>query len=390
MVPRATKINPSMLRWARERAGYTVDDIAQRRGVSAHQVLDWEHGNRFPTWRQLEILAWHDYHRSTTFFFLDNPPDEKDVGQEFDRLPTAKLVELHPDTLLAVRQGQERQDHLSQLFSEEENRAPTDLTGLTGDVTPIEDSMAVAAAVRHRLNLGRQDHIPQIWNYRRQVLAPYRVLVEEMGAWVFKRSFKQKDITGFCMSHDRFPVIFLNCAESQDRQIFTLFNQLAHLTFKFNHLERQDDRYYLPDLVGTDRTIEMGCNEYARTFDWQVGAGGVAVQDVHPFSDLPDHVISIDFTPSVTFSRLGSATGVSPKQARRSEPDFRRVTNIREPDSRQGRGGYYAIKQSHLGERYIDAVFQAFNDERIAEHQLSEFLGVKGLHVERLAHYVQG
>ncbi len=113
MVVRATKINPAMLRWARERAGYSVDEVARRRRVSSHRILNWESGEQFPTWRQLEGLAYWDYHRSPTMFFRDSPPDEKYLDQEFDRLPTATLDCLEPDTRYAVRQARMRQDDLS-------------------------------------------------------------------------------------------------------------------------------------------------------------------------------------------------------------------------------------------------------------------------------------
>ena len=116
MVIRATKINPEILRWARERAGYSIEDIARRRRVSPERVREWESGESFPTWKQFTKLAHEDYHRGTVFFFFRDLPEEKTVAERFPRLPPAMLADLCPDTLYAVRQASYRQEHLAELL----------------------------------------------------------------------------------------------------------------------------------------------------------------------------------------------------------------------------------------------------------------------------------
>ena len=116
MVVRATGINPEMLRWARERAGYSIEEVARRRRVPPERVKEWEAGKSFPTWKQLKQLAFKDYHRGTVFFLFKDPPEEKTVAERFHRLPAEMLADLHPDTLYAVRQARYRQDDLVELL----------------------------------------------------------------------------------------------------------------------------------------------------------------------------------------------------------------------------------------------------------------------------------
>ena len=50
-------INPSILTWARERAGLAVSGIAAKIKVKPEQVLLWERGERRPTLRQAQLFA---------------------------------------------------------------------------------------------------------------------------------------------------------------------------------------------------------------------------------------------------------------------------------------------------------------------------------------------
>ena len=56
---RKVKLNdPALLTWARESAGYSVDDVADWfKTKSAADIRAWENGRDAPTYRQLEKFA---------------------------------------------------------------------------------------------------------------------------------------------------------------------------------------------------------------------------------------------------------------------------------------------------------------------------------------------
>ena len=67
-------INPSVLKWARERKHYLHIDIVRKlhaKSVTERVLIDWEEGRNFPTYPQLEKLA--DYYKVpvAVFFFLN-------------------------------------------------------------------------------------------------------------------------------------------------------------------------------------------------------------------------------------------------------------------------------------------------------------------------------
>ena len=406
MVIRATKINPAMLRWARERAGYSVDEVAKRQRVSPSLMMDWESGKRFPTWRQLERLAYQQYYRSPTLFFMETPPDEKYIDQEFERLPSALLASLHPDTLHAVREARLRQGDLTILLptcSKDEGPAIGDLSSeaerwrepdqfvyalhrnLRSSLAQVQRETGNAneppeAPIDPRprgpvdldgflVTASHSEPIDPFW--RSDTFEYRRNLLEGTGVWVFLRPFKQKGVNGFCLNHDRFPVIYLNSAQDRDERILTMLNQWAHIAFDFNHIELSEHPRYDEELTGVERNIEIACRWFA-----SIQSGSAAQsEDGSPMNSV--EFAGIGRIRSISFSSLKWQTN---EIIRDEMPSRTRPAIPKNPS----RGGYYAIQKLCLGVKYIRTAFEAFEAERIDEHQLSSILGVKGRYLQRL------
>lgn len=66
----ALPINPGVLSWARERAGYSLDEAAG----SFKRIASWEAGEGGPTYPQLEQLAEKFGLPIAVFFFPAPPP----------------------------------------------------------------------------------------------------------------------------------------------------------------------------------------------------------------------------------------------------------------------------------------------------------------------------
>jgi len=66
-----------MLRWARERANYEVDDVAYKMNTSVDVIIAWESGVDSPTYVQLEKHTFKIYHRPVELFFFPEPPQEE-------------------------------------------------------------------------------------------------------------------------------------------------------------------------------------------------------------------------------------------------------------------------------------------------------------------------
>jgi transcriptional regulator with XRE-family HTH domain len=100
--PRAD-IDPSLLRWARESIGYSIEDAATKlklRG-GAKQLEAWEAGEGGPTVAQLRKAA-QIYRRPLAVFFLPEPPRDFQAMQDFRRVPGAEAGRWSPNLHSAV------------------------------------------------------------------------------------------------------------------------------------------------------------------------------------------------------------------------------------------------------------------------------------------------
>ena len=345
MVVRASGINPAMLRWARERAGYSIEEVARRRRVPPERVKEWETGKSFPTWKQLKQLAYQDYHRGTVLFLLNDPPEEKTVAEHFPRLPAETLTNLYPDTLYAVRQAQMRQDDLAELLGPDEAGERFILSDLRGEVDAANpDKLAVA--VREYLGIDLND--PEGISDSAYTFEGFRSRVEDAGVWVFKRTFRQKDVAGFCLGDDTYPVIYVGNGQDKVRQVFTLFNELAHLLFGFNHIQRSDKENYLPALAKDSLTIEDACNQFADEF-------------CDDFERSPCYLFRYEY----------AASGYDESANDMGDREF-----------------YYTVQGANLGRKYLRVAFNAFEEQQIEESDLASFLGVRGHHLDGLENYI--
>src|SRR5882757_1826036 len=94
-------INPAMLTWAREQAGYSLADAARKLGIDEARLQGLESGEEIPTFARLLDMADH-YKRPVSLFYLKQPPKGWQPIQDFRRLPGGGFS---PQLTYAIRQA---------------------------------------------------------------------------------------------------------------------------------------------------------------------------------------------------------------------------------------------------------------------------------------------
>lgn len=377
MPDRATGINPAMLRWAREQAGYpTVAPVASRLQRPAAVIEAWESGAEFPTWRQLERLALELYHRPTALFFFPEPPEEPAPAAEFRRLPETALNDLEPDTWLAVRQARARLLDLAELAQFDDSAERQILRDLGAAAAP---NRAAELAGKVRDYLGVDLDAQMGWPSVDAALEHWREAVQAAGVWVFKRSFKQQDVAGFCLDDARHPLLYLNNGQPKTRQIFTLFHELAHLLFEFNHLERTNVEHYVAAMSGHDREVEIACNGFAgellapsehfREYAGPALSGGVTD------AALAKLAHSYRVSREVILRKARNENWISDRAYGEWVSEWNQA-NI-ENSGRGGGGSYYANQGTYLGQKYTGLAFRGYYLGAYDIDQLADYLEVK-------------
>ena len=258
MAERVTGIQTSVLEWARKSQGLSIEEVARKLNRDAADIIAWENGNAAPTYAQLETLAYKIYKRPLAVFFLPQPPAEHEPEREFRTLPDFDLEELTADTRYQIRFAHFLQLSLKELNDDRNRAAHVIFRDMA--LSTERDLAAQAAAIREYLDISLTAQVR--WRSSDVALKAWRNSVEEAGVYVFKHAFKERQISGFCLLDDEFPVIYLNNSTSKTRQIFSLFHELGHLLFHINGISKFDRRY-IAQLPQPERRIEQFCNAFA-------------------------------------------------------------------------------------------------------------------------------
>ena len=371
-------IQPQVLKWARERAGYSLDEVARAMNKEVAVVEAWEEGPDTPTYVQLEKLAYQIYKRPLATFFLPEPPPEPDLKKSFRTLPEFEIETLSADTRFALRYARSMQLSLTELT----NGVNPSERKIFQDITLSKKSNInhVAAQVRHYLGVSLSDQTS--WDSAEEALKFWREHVEQVGMFVFKRSFKQKDVSGFCLLDNTFPIIYLNNSTAKTRQIFTLFHELAHILIQVNGITKLDDGY-IDDLPKNERDIEVTCNRFAAEF---LVPSRDFVQRIHN-ADFDDATISslADFykvSREVILRKFLERGLVSRHSYEAKAKKWAKEYLTSKPES--SGGNYYRTQATYLGNKYLGLVFGQYYHGRLSIEQAAEYLGVKTTSVSGL------
>jgi Zn-dependent peptidase ImmA (M78 family) len=365
-------INPNVLKWARETAGMAVDDVVERmkrKGVTAETVRSWEHGESSPSYTQLERLAYEIYKRPLALFFFPKLPQEETPKQSFRTLPDYEIQRLPTRIRFLIRKGRVMQLNLAELYDNVNPASEQIVRELSFE--PGDSSEEMAAVVRRYL--GKDLAEQKQWSNSEEAFNAWRDTLEEHGVFIFKDAFRVEAFSGFCLYDEQFPIIYVNNSKPINRQIFTLFHELAHLLFRTGGIDtRLED--YLDYLKGDSRRIEVLCNRFTGEFlvpgdDFAQRIKGLVIEDTS-IQNLADiyHV-----SREVILRKL-----IDRKLVNQAYYDEKIWAWARGPKTGSGKGGnYYRAKGVYLGERYLGQAFSRYYQNRISVEQLADYLGVK-------------
>ena len=213
-------------------------------------------------------------------------------------------------------------------------------------------------------------------------MARWRERVEAIGVFVFKRSFKQQGVSGFCLIDPQFPIICVNNSTAKTRQIFTIFHELAHILVRSSGITKTDN-IYISSLSSEERSIEVFCNAFAGEFLVPSSDFDLRFDRQQPVEDSTTELARYyNVSREVVLRKLLDRGIVS--QEHYEEMAQRWIEEFEE-SRKSGRGGdYYATQAAYLGDRYLNLVFSHYNEGNVSLQELASYLGIKAKSVEGL------
>ena len=202
------EIKPGMLRWARERAGLSVNTLTER----FPKFEAWEQGTVHPTLNQMELFA-SITHVPIGYLFLPEPPIEVVPIPDFRTTSNARLDRPSPDLLEMVYICQQRQEWYHD-YARASGEAPLPFVGSVRETSNIEETAATMRSAL-RFDLDERRRMPT-WT---DALRSFIEQADAIGVLIMcsgvvlnntHRPLDPEEFRGFAMADNLAPMIFIN------------------------------------------------------------------------------------------------------------------------------------------------------------------------------------
>ena len=220
-------VKPELLRWARERAGITQEDLATK----FRKLPEWENGEVKPTLKQLEAFA-RTVHVPFGYLFCSEPPEEAVPIPDFRTLGGKAVTRLSPNSLETIYSCQGRQSWYRDYARV--NGEPE--LSFVGSVSTRASPTSVAAQMRDALafDIAARSEC-RTWPdalrlfIRQADAAGVLVMVSGIVMSNTHRRLDPAEFRGFALCDAIAPLVFVNGTDTKAAQMFTLAHELAHI-----------------------------------------------------------------------------------------------------------------------------------------------------------------
>ncbi|WP_300340248.1 XRE family transcriptional regulator [Accumulibacter sp.] len=383
----AAPINPALLVWARETAGYSVEAAAGKLGLKPEKLDAIERGNPLPSFAQVKKAA-DVYKRPLAVFFLPQAPETQTAVHDFRLQPGVSQRPYAPRLNAEIRQARLRREDALELSREIEQEIPAFQQQASIDEAPE----AVAVRVRQFLGIA----LDRQFAFRRtdDALKAWKAAVEAQSVLVFETSrIPQEEMRGVSLPGDVLPIVILNGGDVHAGRIFTLLHELTHLFLRQGGV---CDMVPIED-GSPDARVEAFCNAVAGNVLVPVEAllsalprQGVQAWTMEEFDDLARHfsvsryvilrrLLTVGGTTQAHYHNISAKLDEEQQQAR----DKSRGESVGGPPP-----SVMAVR--NLGRPFVRLVLDAYAQDRIALATASDYLGVKIRHLSRIESLVFG
>ena len=371
-------IQPAVLRWARDSAGYSLRQAADKIGVEKWYLELAESGGELLTLREAERAA-EAYERPLAALFVPSPPDEEPQEVQFRRLPGTPEPPWGPEIQLVARKVTERQ--LTALDIYEVMEEPPPWLSYVEQFAAVE-SPDLAARTRKLLGVSRDEQ----HSWTQDTYAPlraWRSAVEELGVLVMQDGPVPVDeMRGFAsIEPHAVPAVLINNKDDPRARAFTLIHEFAHIVLAARG-----------ELTPGERT-ERWCEEFAGRVlmpaDWLREEYVTASPAPSPLARVQEVASSFHVTPLAAAVRL-ARTEVAPRHEIEAVIKELRGRSFDDRED-EGGGSYYVNQIARFGPAYLRLVFTALDAQAVTLPTASALLdGVRVKYFEPLRDRLEG
>ncbi len=388
-------VNPQILVWARETAGYDLPEAAKKlaftdgkRATAAEKLAAYESGESLPS-RSLLLKMSKQYRRPLLTFYLGEPPARADRGKDFRTLRYAVDPSLNGIVDALVRNIKARQQIVREaLLSEQEHQPLTFIgsyrmeQGVCGLVKKIRENTAVDLGV-YREKKTQED----AFKYLRQqieALGIFSILTGNLGS--HHTNLSTEIFRGFAIADSIAPFVVINDQDAKTAWPVTLLHEVAHLWLGTTGISGS---------VAESR-VEQFCDKVASEFLLPE----VELRDEFPYGALGNFDTSVEAisyfaserkvsSSLIAFRLLGRKAITQAKFNDLSKHFYERWRATQESQRKKAKitsGGpsYYVLKRFRNGSALVDTSERLMRSGELSTTQAAKVLGVRPLKVDNL------
>lgn len=229
-------ITPDVLKWARNRCGFTHDELAKKLKIKPEKLKSWEikTDTAKPTMRQVKEIARRTY-IPFGYLLLDKPPREEFPFTDF-RMGRDKKVKKDDVHLYDfVHSIIYKKDWYEAYLADQQINYNSD--EYQGKFTLNDDPIKIAQSIQNWLGLDDVSH-NQPRGKPDRFWPNFVSAAEKAGLWIMRtgtvgtstsRIIPEKLCRGLAIKGQYNPVIWVNSRLSKAARIFTLAHELSHI-----------------------------------------------------------------------------------------------------------------------------------------------------------------
>jgi Zn-dependent peptidase ImmA (M78 family) len=361
------EVKTELLRWARNRAGFTLDDLSSK----FPKLEQWESGELQPTLKQIENYAKATY-AAVGYFFLIDPPEELLPVPDFRTMAGRDVRPASPNLRDMIYACQERQDW----FRDNARIAGADRLAFVGSANLQSPIVETAAVIRRALSFDLD---------RRRTCATWtdalRLFIGEadrLGVLVMcsgivmnntHRRLDPEEFRGFALSDDLAPLVFINGADTKSAQMFTLAHELAHIWL---------GQTALSNTTATSQhqnAVETWCNRVAAELLAPLEIVRSELRSGEPLQETVARLVRIFKVSSlVILQRLRDARRLTWDELRAAyQSELDRVAKL---PKAEGGGDFYVTAAVRYSRRFTRALVESTLEGRTLYRDALRMLGI--------------
>ncbi len=386
-------INPALLTWARETAGFTPAEAAKRLKIGEDRLAAWEDpaNEDSPSIPQLRKLATL-FKRPLAVFYLEEAPPRFAVMRDLRRLPGVGARSYSSAVQLEIRAANERRELALELVIDLEQEIPV----FALSATMQEDPETVGLRIRTALGVTTDLQLHWRDNDGRAGFNAWRNRIENLGALVFQTTrFASDEASGFAIAADTLPVIAVNRNDALTRRTFSLVHELAHLMIRISGVsELETDAARPPE----DQRIEVFCNSVAAAAliprDVILAEPRVVAQGARSTkwsdAEISDLARNFNVSREAALRRLLTLNRTTDEFYRQKRGQYI-AEYLASQKSKKERVAEIEMKRnmpqetvSNFGRQLVNMLLDNYHQDRMTLSEISGYLGLKVKHFPKL------